>query len=133
MGRLIYIAAPWKDKDLMPDIASKFEADGHTISWKWWQTDDIPEGQGRETQLREQAENDFWGVFKCETLILINSAKSEGKAVEQGIALACGIPIYAVGERGTTSMNVFHYMEDYVWTPTVDACLKELADACEFD
>lgn len=133
MGRLIYIAAPWAEREKLPAIAAQFEAAGHEITWKWWETDDIPEGGDREAELREQAENDFWGVFKCETLILINSAKSEGKAVEQGIALASGIPIIAVGERGLMSLNVFHYMDDYTWKPTVEEALEELNHACESD
>lgn len=128
--KLIYIAAPWVDKDLMPAIAAQFEAKGHEITWKWWETDDIPEGEGRDAvKLEEQAVNDMNGVIDSDVVVLINSKKSEGKAVEQGIAIACGLPIIAVGKRGDgTSLNVFHYLSDwYTWVSTVE----EAIDACE--
>jgi hypothetical protein len=64
------------------------------------------------------------GVKMADVLLLINSAKSEGKAVEQGLAIAYGIPIIAVGVRGVLSKNVFHYLDDYTWTQSVDDALK---------
>jgi hypothetical protein len=33
----IYIAAPWVHKDRMPEIAAKFEAQGHLVTHKWWE------------------------------------------------------------------------------------------------
>lgn len=121
----LYICAPWMDRDNLPAIAAKFEAAGHEITWKWWATDDIAEGEDNHVSLREQALHDYYGVTDCDTLILLNTKKSEGKAVEQGIALANLIPIIAIGKRGDgTSMNVFHYLEDYTWVETVEEALK---------
>jgi nucleoside 2-deoxyribosyltransferase len=125
----IYIAAPWKDKALMPEIAAKFEAAGHKITWKWWATDDIAEGNRNEDALQTQALNDVNGVLDADVLVLINTAKSEGKAVEQGIAIASGIPIIAVGKRGDgTSLNVFHYLSVYDWTEDVEGAIVLLEE-----
>lgn len=122
----IYIAAPWIDREQLPAIASQFEAQGHTITWKWWQTDDIAEGSSNEAKLEEQALHDLNGVLEAEALVLLNTKKSEGKAVEQGIAIANGTPIIAVGERGIESKNVFHYLSVYTWVPTIEEALCQL-------
>src|SRR4051812_46832431 len=107
--KLVYIAAPWVDKALMDPIARKLETKGYVVTHKWWLTEDLgpkAEGGHQDHELRAQAYADREGVLNAETLILINTSKSEGKAVEQGIALASGIPIIAIGKRGDgTSSN----------------------------
>lgn len=127
--KLIYIAAPWKDRELMPAIAEKFERKGYIITHKWWLTEDIPENSRTVDLLAEQAKADFEGVKDADMLVLINSAKSEGKAVEQGIALALGKRINAIGTRGDgTSSNVFHYLPNYWWYYSVDEFLGTVAN-----
>jgi len=79
----------------------------------------------RETKLRGHAQDDFRGAASAEALILLSSAKSEGKATEQGIALAKGIPIIAVGKRGEFS-NIFHYLHNYRWVASVEEAIDEL-------
>jgi nucleoside 2-deoxyribosyltransferase len=124
----IYIAAPWKDKALMNERAKPFEDAGHTITWKWWETDNIPEGADRDGELKEQAKNDHNGVRKADALVLFNTAKSEGKAVEQGIAIERGIPIVAIGTLGDgTSFNVFHYLKYYEWVNSVNEAISALS------
>ena len=123
---LIYIAAPWRDKELMPDIATKFEQAGHQITHKWWLVEDTPESERNFDLLQAQAGLDFCGVEAANFLILINSAKSEGKAVEQGIALGLGKSIIAIGKLGAHSKNVFHYMSNYTWVDTITDALKVL-------
>jgi nucleoside 2-deoxyribosyltransferase len=123
----LYIAAPWIDRERMPEIAAKFEAEGHIITHKWWEFEDTQESESTHDRLQEQAINDLDGVSRADILILINSSKSEGKAVEQGIALAHALPIIAVGKLGDgTSKNVFHHLDNYVWVNTVE----EAVDAC---
>lgn len=122
----VYIAAPWKSRDEMPAIAEKVEGLGLEISHKWWTVEDVPEGERSLEVLRFQAYADYTGVKTADIILLINSAKSEGKAVEQGIALGDGKTIVVVGKRGEHSSNVFHYLPSYVWVETLDEALKEL-------
>ena len=119
MANKIYLAAPWDHKDEMPEIAEKLEAQGWTITRKWWQDDE-------ESKPLECATEDRNGVYNADCLLLINSKKSEGKAVEQGIAIARGIPIIAVGVKGEHAKNVFHHLPIYYWTEKLDTAIQIL-------
>lgn len=121
----IYLAAPWVDRELMPELAAKLEAAGHTLTWKWWETEDTSEGERTVEALAYQALKDFRGVVECQTLVLWNSKKSEGKAVEQGVALAKNKEIIAIGKRGDgTSSNVFHYLPNYTWVGSIEEAIE---------
>ena len=122
----VYVAAPWKHKDKMPDIAEKVEQAGHTITHKWWLSEDAPEAERGSKELRRQAERDVKGVKSADVVLLINSAKSEGKSLEQGIAVADRKPIIAEGKLGEFSKNVFHYLSLYTWVATVEESIDEL-------
>jgi nucleoside 2-deoxyribosyltransferase len=123
----IYLAAPWAHRGDMAGIAAQIEGLGHSLTWKWWETPDIPEGDwGNETKLREQAKNDLEGVRSADLVVVINSAKSEGKAFEQGVAISHGKPIIIVGKRGEHSQNVFHYLTEYRWVDDVNSMLEVL-------
>lgn len=105
----------------MESIAKSFETSGHEITWKWWSTPDIPESdRGQHSELTRQAHNDFNGVVQSDLVVLINSAKSEGKSFEQGVAISHSKPIIAVGRLGEHSTNVFHYLPGYRWVDKVE-------------
>lgn len=120
----IYLAAPWADREDMSAIAARFEAAGHTITHKWW-LEETGEDRSVET-LREQAFKDWNGVKTAQAVVLFNTKKSEGKAVEQGIALEAKIPIIAVGNMGEHSQNVFHFLPFYTWVNDIDEALAAL-------
>lgn len=119
----LYIASSWLMKDDMPQFAREFEQAGHEITFKWWE---VPDSEANSTQ----ALNDLNGVLDADAMILLNTAKSEGKATEQGIAIASGIPIVAVGtqeQAWETSKNIFQWLVDvYEWCPTVHDALNYL-------
>ena len=54
-----------------------------------------------------EATKDIEDIEGADAVVVLNSAKSEGKAVEQGVALMLGIPIIVVGERS----NTFQYFD----------------------
>src|ERR1700681_2522273 len=56
----------------------------------------------------------------------LNLESSEGKAVEQGIALGAGIPIVGVGVPGS---NVFQHLPEYTWVADLDALVEYLTNA----
>jgi hypothetical protein len=82
---------------------------------------------------RREAQADWADVLDSDVLLLLNLEKSEGKAVEQGIALQAGIPIIAVGD---TYSNVFQHLENledphrkgghYTWVPTLSKAMEEM-------
>ena len=78
-------------------------------------------------ELASQAHADIYGVISADVLVLLNLAKSEGKAVEQGIALNRGIPIVAVG---TARTNIFQHTQAYTWVPSVEAALAAVEQLC---
>lgn len=122
----VYLAAPWIDKGVMEERAGLFEKAGYSITHKWWNYDG-DELEEKDGFLGTCARQDWQGVIDAEVLIVFNTAKSEGKAVEQGIALASHIPIIIIGTRGAESKNVFHYLDScYTWVQTPEAALAEL-------
>jgi nucleoside 2-deoxyribosyltransferase len=123
----IYIAGPWAHRGDMPTIAEQLEQAGHTITWKWWNTPETLEGTNHDEELTRQAFHDKRGVEECQVLVLINSAKSEGKAFEQGVAVTQKKPIIAIGKLGDgIAKNVFHYLPNYVWVEDVQAAIARL-------
>lgn len=122
----VYIAGPWADRGHMPEIGKAFEQVDCTITHKWWETEDIPESDKNEETHKHHATLDYLGVKSADILILVNSAKSEGKAVEQGLAIADDKPIVAIGKRGEVSKNVFHYLENYFWVDSVEEAVKSI-------
>lgn len=116
----IYIAAPWKDRGPIPWIASELEDRGHKITHKWWEYEGTDQTAESHEFLRECAIHDVEGVLNADVVLLINSSKSEGKAVEQGLAIAAGKTIIGVGQNGE-SMNVFHHLDNYKWVEGIEA------------
>jgi nucleoside 2-deoxyribosyltransferase len=126
MSKKIYLAGPWIDRDMMPSIANTLEQNGHTITHKWWQYEGKGEEFETEAFMRSCAVKDYRGVVDCDVVLVYNSAKSEGKAVEQGIALAFEkrIVLWTPGEM--PSSNIFYHMHNYRHVKTIDEALKEI-------
>ena len=99
----IYLAGPWKDRDRMPELAQVIETYGHEITRRWWYEEAADDDH---TELKRHAWLDYVCVTHCDALVVINSRVSEGKAVETGIALALGKPVYVVGDR----TNIFNHL-----------------------
>lgn len=98
-----YIAGPWSDRVAAEGIAKRFADAGIPVTHPWWHL----EGEEDDhTYLRECAMNDIEGVVEADVLVVLNSAMSEGKAVETGIAIILMKPIIIIGERS----NIFHHL-----------------------
>jgi len=110
----------------MEAVALRFELDGHTVSHRWWNKELHENGLSPQ----EQAERDIQGVKNAECLVVLNTAKSEGKAVEQGVAIAEEMPIVGIGTgvwNESLSNNVFHTLPNYIWVDDVEEALLVLA------
>ena len=121
----LYIAAPWVDKEKMPAIADRIVKAGHEITHAWWEVEEAPNDPTRAAYLREHAIADLNGVRNADLVVVLNTVKSEGKATEQGIAIAYNKAIIGVGDK-TVAVNVFHYLPNYIWVEDLDELMKVL-------
>lgn len=119
----LYLAAPWVDRHLMDERAKEFEDCGFRITHKWWKYEGDGQEHEKEEFLKTCAIQDVYGVLQAHAVILFSTAKSEGKAVEQGIAIGCRIPIIAIGKLGEFSSNVFHRLDTYKWVEDITQAL----------
>lgn len=106
----LYVACPWKQRNLARDTSATLEAKGYDITHKWW----VFEGEKEDTtkEFRQLcAKKDMDGVRTAHAMVLLDTQPSEGKAIEQGLALAYGIPIVAIGKP----KGVFQYLPKYYW------------------
>ena len=131
----IYLAGPWVDRSAMPGLARSLETAGHTITERWWekeepanvgtvQIDDryLQEHPELTAYFEERAIADFLGVVNADVVVVLNTSKSEGKAVEQGIAFAMMKPVILIG----TPSNVFHYLPSTHKVADINAALEIL-------
>jgi hypothetical protein len=73
---------------------------------------------------RLQAAEDVFDVLSAEALIVLNLQKSEGKAVETGVALMARLPIISVGSRSNIFQTLGYEVE------TVEGALEVLNSLC---
>lgn len=103
----IYIAAPWVRRDEAIEAGKQFEQAGFDVTSRWFtHKGDLTDSTGVTADpetIRRQALDDIEDVQRADVFVVINLQKSEGKAVETGIALMEGIPIISVGPRS----NIF--------------------------
>lgn len=123
----VYLAAPWIDRAKMDERAKAFEDAGFEISHKWWETED-DNATATEEKMRKHAYLDYAGVKSADAVVVFNTAKSEGKAVELGIALGLRRPVVMVGTQGEHSKNVFHYMDECKWVETLPQAITKTAE-----
>lgn len=121
----IYVAAPWVDKNLAAAAAEYLQKAGHTITRNWWDFDSTEDGLP-ESFLRECAKKDVEGVVDCDVVIVMNTQKSEGKAVEQGIAIALEKPIICITYGAKPSSNIFHNLSCYQHVTSLGAAVEAL-------
>ncbi len=125
----IYLAAPWVSRGpLVNDAVALIERAGHRLTERWWEHEDVNDAIGNldtMAELHSQAAKDMTGVWNAQVFIVLNAEKSEGKAVETGLALAYGTPIIVVGKPS----NIFHYLQSGVTVvPDVAAALAHIRD-----
>jgi nucleoside 2-deoxyribosyltransferase len=103
----IYIAAPWVRKADAIEVGHLLRERGHIVTSRWFDHEGDPsDSTGVKSpihEMRRQALEDIEDVRRSDLLLVLNLEKSEGKAVETGIALAAGVHVIAVGGRS----NIF--------------------------
>jgi nucleoside 2-deoxyribosyltransferase len=128
MSKRVYVAGPWVDRFNAANIADAVSVMGHTITHNWW----AYEGEGEHTEslefLRKCAEMDVEAVRTADVVVVLNTYKSEGKAAEQGIAIALGKPIIVITPGEKPSSNIFHYLPNYTHVTTVKEALEAIGE-----
>lgn len=86
----IYVATKYEEKVRAKEVAQQLEAVGHTITYAWWNNEQVSSAQ---------AVADAAGVETADALVLIveKDLPYAGALVEFGIAVGRGIPIYILG------------------------------------
>lgn len=123
---VIYVAAPWKHRETARAVAIQFREAGFTVMSRWhdeWGAEIGPEDSKDPMVLAAEANADFADVILSEAMVVLNIEKSEGKAVEQGIAHTVEMPIVVIG---TERFNVFQYLPRVRLVPDFDAAVAYL-------
>ena len=121
----VYIAAPWESKEAAKAARAKFIEAGFIVTSRWLDVEIAPNATEAELiiQKQEEAQHDVQDVFDADSLVLLNISKSEGKAVEMGLAIAWKRPVIIVGEP----TNIFHHLP-IPKVKDVDAAISQLQE-----
>ena len=120
----VYIAAPWVRREEAKAVGERLVAAGHEVTSRWFTHVGDPNdstGVAMDPQeVRRQAIEDIADVYRADALVVLNLEKSEGKAVETGLALSQGLPIISVGKRSNIFQSLAYEVE------SVDEALEML-------
>lgn len=108
----IYLAAPWTRKEEAKVVRDQLVAAGYIVTSRWLDFVATPGDNYTHETMRREAENDIADISNSDVMVVLNLEKSEGKATEQGIALARGVPVIAVGPWEITR-NVFQHLDNH--------------------
>jgi nucleoside 2-deoxyribosyltransferase len=138
MATKCYIAAPWTNKPEALVAKEAFEAAGLEVTANWitrycdpglsQRYLDGTHGPDDEQELMRQAMSDIDDISISDIFVILNLAKSEGKAAELGFAYTFGIPTIVVGSR---ERNIFYYLPGIARVDSVDAAIKLIKDAVD--
>jgi nucleoside 2-deoxyribosyltransferase len=117
----VYVAAPWIHKEIAKNVQEFLISAGHVVTSKWVDTPD--HDQNACDTMQAEAIMDREDVRKAEVLVLLNLAKSEGKATEFGMALAWEKPCIIVGKQ---EGNVFYHLPGVQMAKDLDEVLALL-------
>ncbi len=109
----IYLAGPWARREEVREARKAFLAAGIKVNAQWLDIE-VPEGAGETSEsqaaagidMGAEAKRDLDDIAVSEVMVVMNLQKSEGKAVEQGIAIQKRMPLIVVGPR----TNAFQYL-----------------------
>ena len=128
----IYLAAPWGYRFDAAMFGEMLVKAGHTLTEPWWNHREVggypgPPNGAQQIELTEQADKDWDGVEACDVMVVLQLGLSEGKAVEQGLALAYDKPIIVVSPEDKRG-HIFHYMTDhFTFVRTIGEAIDELS------
>lgn len=129
----IYVAAPFVHRTDAAAAKAKFEAAGFEVTSRWitedlgLTNDDVGKPEF-DAILQRTAIQDVEDVIAADVFVLLNLAKSEGKATEFGFAYGLGISTIIVGQRAG---NVFYLLPNVFRVDTVEEVITAIREAIE--
>ncbi len=116
----VYLAGPWVEREKAEAYSKILEAAGFEITHPWWVYEGADQTKESVEFLEDCANHDVWGVSSADIVIVINSVKSEGKAVETGMAIAWNKPIILIGKK---PINIFYHLSKLVKVDTLEEAI----------
>lgn len=117
----VYVAGPWKHREIAQSVAAFLTHGGHTITARWLQDH---EDSNDQTHLRLEALHDEADVLSCDALVLLHLEGSRGGMwTEFGMARIAGKKLIVVGKP---TGNVFYYLPGVHWAADLDEVLALL-------
>lgn len=123
----IYLAGPWVRRAEVRIARNVFVQSGITVGSRWIDFDAGSVNEYDPSVQAREALNDWEDLHEAEALVLLNLEKSEGKAVETGIALTRGIPVIVIGQR----TNVFHHLPQVHIVETIGDAIARLHEGIQ--
>lgn len=115
MKPYVYLAAPWVRRNEAIAAGELLTAQGMVVTSRWFHhAGDPTDTTGSRldiVEVRQQAREDVLDVKRADYVVVLNLERSEGKAVETGIALANGIPVISVGKRSNIFQTLCHEVD----------------------
>ena len=135
MGKKIYLAAQYKQKNEIRQVAEILKREGHEIVSSWLDESYPPEvtlDQVPEEFLTDTACKDCTEILSADVFVLFTvdpaiATTRGGRHVEFGFALSYpkkSLSIYILGPRE----NIFHYLPSIKQCATVAELVKELKE-----
>lgn len=127
MVKKIYVAGPWVYRSHSIECAKDMRAAGFEVVSRWHDKhhetspDDSTGLSDPPDLIRSEALQDVEDVRAADVLVVLNLQKSEGKAVETGIALERRIPFVVVGPQ----LNIFTTLA-YAHVETIDQAIEAI-------
>lgn len=121
----VYLAGPWKARHTeVKEARERLRLAGFVVDCRWIDFDETAENEDDESVLVREAENDVTDICLSQALMVLNTTgiKSEGKACEQGIAHAMGIPVVVVGPYS----HIFQRLDGFTRVDTISEAITEL-------
>jgi nucleoside 2-deoxyribosyltransferase len=116
----IYIAAPWTHRHTDAQQAHDLCTAAGLTCVSTWTTRKILGSEDDPVVHSREAVSDLRDLDQARALIMLNLAKSEGKATEVGYALAREIPVIVVGPR---TGNVFYSLPQVIQVDTIQEAI----------
>lgn len=116
----LYVAGPWAHRSAAIQAAEYLASRGFEIVSRWLHEH---EDTTSHPALQREALSDVADVRACDALVLLNLAKSDGKASELGMAYILGKPIIVVG---SSTGNVFYHLPEVTVVDTLEQAISIL-------
>lgn len=127
----VYVAGPWVRKAECAAFRDRLVKEGFKVTSRWLDLDESVDNSFKPENmqlLQQRAMEDIEDVLSSDILMLMNLEKSEGKAVETGMAMLSAKGIVMLGDytnvfqtlnfpKAKDEDDAVRILSDYPWAP----------------